>query len=95
MLCCLGRQPIPTLETVARPGNASMRHLLSLPSPDAEARAVAAANAAGVGLGGLVADGYYESGAAAGLVVSYGAAPENTFRGAVDTLASVLTDIDV
>jgi hypothetical protein len=56
---------------------------------------VAAANAAGVGLGGLVADGYYESGAAAGLVVSYGAALEHTFRGAVDTLASVLTDIDV
>jgi hypothetical protein len=42
-----------------------------------------------------VADGYYESGAAAGLVVSYGAALEHTFRGAVDTLASVLTDIDV
>jgi GntR family transcriptional regulator / MocR family aminotransferase len=74
-------------------GAAGLNLLLSLSNPDAEAAALAAANAAGIGLGGLVADGYYEEDGPAGLIVGYAAAPEHTFRRAVDTLASTLKHV--
>jgi GntR family transcriptional regulator/MocR family aminotransferase len=69
---------------------AGLNLLVRLPNVEVEAAALAAANAAGIGLGGLAAEGYYESGSGAGLIVGYAAAPEHTYRRAVAALAAAL-----
>jgi GntR family transcriptional regulator / MocR family aminotransferase len=74
-------------------GAAGLNLLLALPHPDVEADALAAASAAGIGLDGLAAGGYYEHDTEAGLIVGYAAAPEHAFQRAVDTLASVLRNV--
>ena len=74
-------------------GAAGLNLVLPLATPEGEAAALAAANTAGIGVGGLAADGYYERDGAAGLIIGYGAAPEHTFRRAVDALASVLSEV--
>jgi len=74
-------------------GAAGLNVLLPLPNADVEADALAAARAAGIGLGGLAADGYYENAGRAGLIVGYAAAPEHTFPSAIDTLASALRNV--
>ncbi len=71
-------------------GEAGLDLLIPLESAKAEQRAIAAASAAGVGVGGLVADGYYERGGSAGLVVGYAAAPEHSFQRAVEAFVSAL-----
>jgi GntR family transcriptional regulator/MocR family aminotransferase len=72
-------------------GAAGLNVLLPLRSPAVEAGALDGARAAGIGLGGLVADGYYENDGSAGLIVGYAAAPEHTFPSAVEALASALS----
>lgn len=73
---------------------AGLNVLLPLPSALVEADALAAANAAGIGLGGLAADRFYERGRGAGLIVGIAAAREHTFPRAVDALAAVLAGIN-
>jgi GntR family transcriptional regulator / MocR family aminotransferase len=73
---------------------AGLNLLLPLPSAEVEADALAAAHSAGIALGGLATDGYYETeGGRAGLIVGYAAAPEHAFDSAVEALASALTNI--
>jgi GntR family transcriptional regulator / MocR family aminotransferase len=77
----------------ARGGAAGLNLLIPLPNANVEAAALAAARAEGVALGGLVADGYYESGDRAGIIVGYAATPEHSFQRAGDTLAAVLANV--
>lgn len=83
----------PQLEVVGRA--AGLNLLVKLPDPQVEAAAMAAANAAGIGLDGLAAGGYYTRHPAAGLIVGYAASPEHTFQQAVATLAAVLAALPV
>ena len=73
---------------------AGLNVLLPLPSAEVEADSLAAAHAAGIGLGGVAADKYYERGRGAGLIIGLAAAPEHTFPSAVDALAGVLASIN-
>jgi hypothetical protein len=57
---------------------------------DRRTAGLTAANVAGIGLGGLAAEGYYESGSRGGLIVGYAAAPEHTYRRAIAALAAAL-----
>jgi GntR family transcriptional regulator / MocR family aminotransferase len=74
--------------------SAGLNVLLPLPGGEVEADALAAAHAAGIGLGGVAADKYYETGRGAGLIIGFAAAPEHTFPSAVDALADVLASLD-
>jgi GntR family transcriptional regulator/MocR family aminotransferase len=74
---------------------AGLNLLVPLPNEEAEARAITAANAAGIGLGGLTAGGYYERHPAAGLIIGYAAAPEHAFEEAVATLAATLAETKI
>lgn len=58
-----------------------------------EREAIASANAAGIGLGGLVRDAFYERAACGGLVVGYAAAPEHTFAEATAAFAQVIATL--
>jgi GntR family transcriptional regulator / MocR family aminotransferase len=71
-------------------GAAGLNLLVELPDAEVEAAVLTAANAAGIGLGGLAAEGYYEAGSRGGLIVGYAAAPEHTYRRAVAALAAAL-----
>jgi GntR family transcriptional regulator/MocR family aminotransferase len=73
---------------------AGLNVLLPLSSARLEATALAAANAAGIGLGGITADRYYERGRGAGLIVGLAAAPEHAFPSSIEALAGVLVAID-
>jgi GntR family transcriptional regulator/MocR family aminotransferase len=72
---------------------AGLNVLIPLRDQHAEAEAIAAANAAGVGLDGLAAGGYYERYPAAGLIVGYAAAPEHSFQRAIAALAEALKGV--
>ncbi len=72
---------------------AGLNVVVSLADLATEARAVAAAGAAGVGLEGLAESGLYEGEAPAGLVIGYAAAPEHSFGGAVEALVSALRSV--
>jgi GntR family transcriptional regulator/MocR family aminotransferase len=74
---------------------AGLNVLLPLPSAEVEADVLAAAHAAGIGLGGVAADKYYEHGRGAGLIVGFAAAPEHTFPSAVNALADVVASLDL
>ena len=69
---------------------AGLNLVIPLPDHATEARALAAAGAAGVGLEGLAESGLYERRAPAGLVVGYAAAPEHAFAGSIEALVSAL-----
>jgi len=75
-------------------GAAGLNLLVPLPSAEVEAAALAVARSAGIGLGGLVADAFYESDDRAGLIIGYAAAPEHAFGSAVEALASALSSVE-
>ena len=81
----------PSLEL--RGTAAGLNLLIPLPDGQTETAAIAAANAASIGLDGLTAGGYYEQHPAAGLIVGYAAAAEHAFEQAATTLAATLTRI--
>lgn len=72
---------------------AGLNLLIRLAGPATEREAIASANAAGIGLGGLVRDAFYERAACGGLVVGYAAAPEHTFAEATAALAQVIATL--
>lgn len=69
---------------------AGLNLLAPLADEQTESEAIAAANAAGVGLDGLATGDYYEQQPAAGLIIGYAAAPEHAFTQAATTLATAL-----
>jgi GntR family transcriptional regulator/MocR family aminotransferase len=73
---------------------AGLNLLIPLEHPRQEAMILTAARREGLGLGGLIADGYSETPDAAGVIVGYAAAPRHAFDRAVETLASVLAHDD-
>jgi GntR family transcriptional regulator/MocR family aminotransferase len=75
-------------------GAAGLNLLIPLASAEDEAAALAHTRAAGIGLGGLAADEYYEHPGRAGLIVGYAAAPDHAFASAVQALASALTNLE-
>jgi GntR family transcriptional regulator/MocR family aminotransferase len=79
---------VPHLEILGT--GAGLNLLVRLTDVETERRALAAANAAGIGLDGLASGGYYELRPAAGLIVGYAAAPEHAFDRAAATLATTL-----
>lgn len=81
----------PTL--VVKGTEAGLNLLIPAPDASAEAAAIAAARAAGIGLDGLILGGYYESPGPAGLLVGYGATPQHAFRASVDALILALSDV--
>lgn len=72
---------------------AGLNLLIRLAGPATEREAIASANAAEIGLGGLVRDAFYERAACGGLVVGYAAAPEHTFAEATAALAQVIATL--
>jgi GntR family transcriptional regulator/MocR family aminotransferase len=71
-------------------GAAGLNLLIPLEDPRQEAAILDAARLEGLGLGGLIADGYCEPPDGAGVIVGYAAAPRHAFDRAVETLAAVL-----
>jgi GntR family transcriptional regulator / MocR family aminotransferase len=70
---------------------AGLNLVIPLPDRAAEAEALMLAHRAGVGIFGLLADGYHDAGeGTAGLVIGYAAAPEHAFGAAVDALVTAL-----
>jgi GntR family transcriptional regulator/MocR family aminotransferase len=72
---------------------AGLNLLVPLPGPQFEADALNAACAARIGIGGLVADDFYERDGRAGLIVGYAASPEHSFQRAIEALASALAGL--
>jgi GntR family transcriptional regulator / MocR family aminotransferase len=70
---------------------AGLNLLIRLPDASAEHAALAAAATAGIALGGLARDDYYERTPAGGLIVGYAACPEHAFESAAAALAEVLS----
>ncbi|HET9286665.1 MAG TPA: PLP-dependent aminotransferase family protein [Gaiella sp.] len=72
---------------------AGLNLLIRLTDPAVERAALASANAAGIGLGGLAQDAFYERTARGGLIVGYAAASEHTFAEATTALAQVIANV--
>ena len=69
---------------------AGLNVLIPLPDPDTETSALDAARAAGIGLTGLTADGFYERDPQTGIIIGYAAAPEHAFLPAIAALSTAL-----
>jgi GntR family transcriptional regulator/MocR family aminotransferase len=69
---------------------AGLNVLIPLPDPDTEGNALGAAGAAGIGLTGLTADGFYERDPQAGIIIGYAAVPEHAVLPAIAALSTAL-----
>jgi GntR family transcriptional regulator/MocR family aminotransferase len=85
------RQHRPELEIEGTA--AGLNVLIRVPDPAAEHAAIGAANSAGIGLGGLCLDNYYEYTPRGGLIVGFAAASDHTFHSATKALASVVSEL--
>jgi GntR family transcriptional regulator/MocR family aminotransferase len=73
--------------------DAGLNLLIPVADQQVERAAVVAAHTAGIGLDGLTTGGYYEGSGVAGILIGYGAAPQHSFRAAVEVLVAALRPV--